>query len=57
MNAVFLDPVGLIAVWDEADQWHTEAEEPFALIVSNRRPLLTTTFVLLECGSPPALSE
>jgi len=22
MNTVFLDTVGLVALWDEADQWH-----------------------------------
>jgi hypothetical protein len=26
MNPVFLDTVGLIAVWDKADQWHNDAE-------------------------------
>jgi hypothetical protein len=25
MNAVFLDSVGMIAVWDVADQWHPAA--------------------------------
>lgn len=26
MNAVFLDTVGMIAVWDDSDQWHAGAE-------------------------------
>ena len=30
MNAVFLDTVGLLALWDEGDQWHTAAETAFA---------------------------
>jgi predicted nucleic acid-binding protein len=51
MNAVFLDTVGLIATWDEADQWHTAAEAVFVQITSERRPFVTTTFVLLECGN------
>ena len=51
MNAVFLDTVGLISTWDEADQWHTAAEAAFAQITSERRPFVTTTFILLECGN------
>jgi len=27
MNAVFLDTVELLALWDVADQWHAQAEE------------------------------
>ncbi len=26
MNEVFLDTVGMIAVWNKQDQWHTDAE-------------------------------
>jgi hypothetical protein len=51
MNTVFLDTVGLIAVWDEADQWHAAAEAAFAQIMAERRPFVTTTFILLECGN------
>ena len=29
MNAVFLDTVGLLALWDEADQWHGLADRAF----------------------------
>jgi hypothetical protein len=42
--------VGLVAVWDEADQWHAAAETALAQIVSKRRPFTTTSFILLECG-------
>jgi predicted nucleic acid-binding protein len=51
MNAVFLDTVGLLALWDRGDQWHSAAEDAFARIVAQRLPFLTTTFVLLECGN------
>jgi hypothetical protein len=51
MNTVFLDTVGLIATWDEADQWHTAADAAFAQIIAERRPFVTTTFILLECGN------
>ena len=30
MNAVFLDTIGLLALWDEADQWHEPADQAFA---------------------------
>ena len=29
MSPVFLDTVGLIAVWDKADQWHDDADPVF----------------------------
>lgn len=51
MNAVFLDTVGLLALWDCGDQWHAEAEAAYARIIAERIPFLTTTFVLLECGN------
>jgi uncharacterized protein len=54
MSAVFLDTVGLVAVWDEADQWHSAAERAFAQIMSKRRPFTTTSFILLECGNMAA---
>jgi predicted nucleic acid-binding protein len=54
MNAVFLDTVGLLALWDTADQWHTAASAAYAVIVSKRQPFVTTTFVLMECGNAAA---
>jgi uncharacterized protein len=51
MNAVFLDTVGLLALWDRGDQWHAVAEAAYARITAERLPFLTTTFVLLECGN------
>ena len=54
MSAVFLDTVGLIALWDVADQWHAHAEASFTQLVARRRPFVTTTFVLLECGNAAA---
>ena len=54
MNAVFLDTVGLVALWNVSDQWHSAAETAFQLIQSRRLPLVTTTFVLLECGNTAA---
>lgn len=54
MNAVFLDTVGLIALWDEADQWHDAAERAFSQLVAARRAFVTTTFIFLECGNTAA---
>ncbi len=54
MNAVFLDTVGLLALWDVADQWHAPAEEAFADLVTLKMPLITSTFILLECGNAAA---
>ena len=51
MNGVFLDTVGLIAVWDTSDQWHAAAEDAFSQLLRDNVPLLTTSYVLLECGN------
>jgi len=51
MNGVFLDTVGLIAVWDATDQWHAVAEEVFSRLLRDKIPLLTTSHVLMECGN------
>jgi predicted nucleic acid-binding protein len=51
MNGVFLDTVGLIAVWDTSDQWHDAAEAVFTKLLEQNLPLVTTTQVLLECGN------
>lgn len=54
MNDVFLDTVGLIAVWDVADQWHAAADAAYqALLTQGYRPI-TTSLVLLECGNAAA---
>ena len=54
MNAIYLDTVGLIAVWDVADQWHAAAEVAYGPLVSQKKPFITTTFVLLECANAAA---
>ena len=54
MSAVFLDTVGLLALWDRADQWHAAAETAYAQVIAKRRPFVTTSFVLLECGNAAA---
>jgi len=54
MSLVFMDSVGLLALWSESDQWHEAAEKAFAVITRNKDVLLTTTFVMLECGNAVA---
>ena len=54
MTPVFLDTVGLIAVWDTCDQWNASAEVVYRLLVAQGCPLVTTSFILLECGNAAA---
>ena len=54
MTPVFLDTVGLIALWDKDDQWHAAAEAAYQNMVAQRRAGVTTTFILLECGNTAA---
>jgi len=54
MNGVFLDTVGMIAVWDDTDQWHAAAHAAYrAMLAQGRRPI-TTSLVLCECGNAAA---
>ena len=54
MSPVFLDTVGLIALWDTDDQWHAAADTAYQQMVSQRKSGLTTTYILLECGNTAA---
>jgi len=54
MKPVFLDTVGLIALWNSSDQWHQAAEQAFSGLLARRQSFATTTFVLLECGNAAA---
>jgi predicted nucleic acid-binding protein len=51
---IFLDTVGLLAVWDESDQWHRAAQACFSELLGCRADLVTSSFVLLECGNAAA---
>ena len=53
-DAVFLDTVGLLALWDQSDQWHAAAEGAFDQLRTARTELVTTTFILLECANSAA---
>jgi predicted nucleic acid-binding protein len=54
MTRVFLDTVGLIALWNTDDQWHDAADSAYRQIVEQRKLVLTTSYVLLECGNAAA---
>ena len=54
MRTVFLDTVGLLAVWDKADQWHSAAQPIFQSLSKDRVRLVTTPLVLYECGNAAA---
>src|SRR4051794_34102893 len=54
MTGVFLDTVGMIAVWDTSDQWHAPAEAAYRALLAQGRRLVTTNLVLLECGNAAA---
>jgi predicted nucleic acid-binding protein len=54
MRAVFLDTVGLIALWNRSDQWHDAATAAFASLDPRLTHLVTTAYILLECGNEAA---
>jgi len=54
MNAVFLDTVGLIATWDQRDQWHDAADAAYQILLQQNKRLVTTPLVLWECGNAAA---
>jgi predicted nucleic acid-binding protein len=54
MSSVFLDTVGLLAVWDRTDQWNAAASAVYGRLFVQHRQLVTTPFVLLKCGNAAA---
>jgi uncharacterized protein len=54
VSIVFLDSVGLLAQWDQTDQWHNAAAEAYQAFVARRVRTISTTFVFLECGNAAA---
>lgn len=54
MSDVFLDTVGLIALWDESDQWQEAASAAMAALNVPGTQFITSTYILLECGNAAA---
>ncbi len=48
MKGVFLDTVGLIALWDATDQWQAAADAAYQQLLKHGRRLITTPLILLE---------
>jgi predicted nucleic acid-binding protein len=57
VTLVFLDTVGLVALWNNSDQWHNPPQAAYAKLKSSRSILTTTRFVLLECGNTVARTD
>jgi predicted nucleic acid-binding protein len=51
ISPVFLDTVGLLALWDRSDQWHNSAVQAFREFSEERAGLYTSSLVLLECAN------
>ena len=49
-----LDTVGLIAVWDQSDQWHGLASRVYGQLIDQGAILWTTPYILAECGNAAA---
>jgi hypothetical protein len=57
MSTVFLDTVGMLAQWDQSDQWHEGASRALRELVARGDRTVSTTFVFLECGNAAALFQ
>jgi len=54
MNSVFLDTVGLLALWNRRDQWHDPAMQAYRQFLVVKAQFFTSPYVLLECGNAAA---
>ncbi len=54
MRQMLLDTVGLIALWEETDQWHLAAERAMASLDLQQVRLVTTPLILVECANVAA---
>src|SRR4051794_1002917 len=54
MRMVLLDTVGIIALFDEDDQWHDVASAAFERVRAAGAQRVTTPHILWECGNAAA---
>lgn len=52
MRRIFLDTIGLLALWNTRDQWHQPATSALSELAAAE--LWTSTLILLECGNAAA---
>lgn len=57
MSRVFLDTVGLLALLDEADQWHALANAAYVWVKESGREFVTTPLIFLEAGNAAARTQ
>jgi uncharacterized protein len=51
MSLVFVDTVGLLAVWNRSDQWHDDARRAYSQLHPDDTALFSTTLVMAECAN------
>ena len=51
MRRVYLDTIGLLALWNARDQWHEGAARMLAELTAQGADFWTAEPVLLECGN------
>jgi uncharacterized protein len=54
MSGVFLDTVGMVALWNRSDQWHDSASQAHCVLDPRGTPFYSTTLVLAECANTAA---
>jgi uncharacterized protein len=54
MMPVFLDTVGLLALWDVTDQWNAPADAAYQEVIRRGKRVFTTPLILWECGNAAA---
>jgi len=53
-KAIFLDSVGVIALFNQRDQWHDAARRAYESLAGEQPTFVATSHVLLECGNAAA---
>ncbi len=54
MNRVFLDTVGLLAVWNKSDQWHSASVDAMKSLIDQNVDCYCSDSIFLECGNAAA---
>ena len=54
MRRIYLDTIGLLALWNGRDQWHEAASHALAELTAAGAEFWTSSHVLLECGNAAA---